>query len=91
MKILLLCWRDSTHPQGGGSERYLERVGEYLASQGHEVVFRTSKHMNAAHREVRDGVRYSRGGAKFGVCIRVPGRRCWPAAWGWEICAAWMR
>ncbi|MCG7448078.1 glycosyltransferase family 4 protein [Corynebacterium aurimucosum] len=71
MKILLLCWRDSTHPQGGGSERYLERVGEYLASQGHEVVFRTSKHMNAAHREVRDGVRYSRGGAKFGVYPRA--------------------
>ncbi len=22
-------------------ERYLERVGEYLAAQGHEVVFRT--------------------------------------------------
>ena len=71
MKILLLCWRDSTHPQGGGSERYLERVGEYLAAQGHEVVFRTSKHMNAARREVRDGVRYSRGGAKFGVYPRA--------------------
>ena len=71
MKILLLCWRDSTHPQGGGSERYLERVGEYLAAQGHEVVFRTSKHMNAAHREVREGVRYSRGGAKFGVYPRA--------------------
>ena len=64
MKILLLCWRDSTHPQGGGSERYLERVGEYLASQGHEVVFRTSKHMNAARREVRDGVR-----DRFGVTL----------------------
>ena len=71
MKILLLCWRDTTHPQGGGSERYLERVGGYLASQGHEVVFRTSKHMNAARREVRDGVRYSRGGAKFGVYPRA--------------------
>ncbi|NMF32074.1 glycosyltransferase family 4 protein [Corynebacterium ammoniagenes] len=67
MKILLLCWRDSTHPQGGGSERYLERVGEYLVSQGHEVVFRTSRHMNAARREVRNGVRYSRGGAKYSV------------------------
>ena len=49
----------------------MERVGEYLAAQGHEVVFRTSKHMNAAHREVRDGVRYSRGGAKFGVYPRA--------------------
>lgn len=67
MKILLLCWRDSTHPQGGGSERYLERVGEYLVSQGHEVVFRTSRHMNAARTEVRNGVKYSRGGAKYSV------------------------
>lgn len=72
MRILLLCWRDSTHPQGGGSERYLERVGEYLARQGHEVVYRTSRHMNAARREKRGGVLYSRGGAKFSV---------YPAAW----------
>lgn len=71
MKILLLCWRDSTHPQGGGSERYLERVGEYLAAQGHEVVFRTARHMNAAKRERRNGVIYSRAGAKFSVYPRA--------------------
>ncbi|MEX3517962.1 glycosyltransferase family 4 protein [Corynebacterium camporealensis] len=71
MKILLLCWRDSTHPQGGGSERYLERVGEYLAEQGHEVIFRTAKHMNAAKKELRGGVTYSRGGAKFSVYPRA--------------------
>ena len=71
MKILLLCWRDSTHPQGGGSERYLERVGEYLAAQGHEVVFRTVKHMNAARCDVREGVAYSRGGGKYGVYPRA--------------------
>ncbi|XOJ09493.1 glycosyltransferase family 4 protein [Corynebacterium striatum] len=71
MKILLLCWRDSTHPQGGGSERYLERVGEYLAAQGHEVVFRTARHMNAAKRERRAGVLHSRGGAKFSVYPRA--------------------
>ena len=71
MKILLLCWRDSTHPQGGGSERYLERVGEYLAAHGHEVVFRTARHMNAAKRERRNGVLYSRAGAKFSVYPRA--------------------
>ena len=42
MKILLLCWRDTHHPQGGGSERYLERVGDFLVSQGHEVLFHTA-------------------------------------------------
>ncbi|AGG67825.1 glycosyltransferase family 4 protein [Corynebacterium callunae] len=72
MKILLLCWRDTTHPQGGGSERYLERVGEYLASQGHEVIFRTAGHTDAPRRSFRDGVRYSRSGEKFSV---------YPKAW----------
>lgn len=72
MKILLLCWRESTHPQGGGSERYLERVGEYLARQGHEVVYRTAGHTDAPRRTVRGGVRYSLSGGKFTV---------YPKAW----------
>lgn len=72
MKILLLCWRDSTHPQGGGSERYLERVGEYLARRGHEVVYRTAGHTDSPRRSMREGVRYSRSGGKFSV---------YPKAW----------
>ena len=72
MKILLLCWRDTTHPQGGGSERYLERVGEYLAAQGHEVVYRTAKHTDARRRSRRNGVRYERAGGKFGVYLAAP-------------------
>ena len=72
MKILLLCWRDTTHPQGGGSERYLERVGEYLAAQGHEVIYRTAKHTDAPRRSRRNGVRYERAGGKFGVYLAAP-------------------
>ncbi|QGU05691.1 glycosyltransferase family 4 protein [Corynebacterium comes] len=71
MKILLLCWRDSTHPQGGGSERYLERVGEYLAGRGHEVVYRTAGHTDAPRRSHRNGVRFSRSGGKFTVYPRA--------------------
>ncbi|WJY98422.1 glycosyltransferase family 4 protein [Corynebacterium fournieri] len=72
MKILLLCWRDTTHPQGGGSERYLERVGEYLAAQGHEVIYRTAKHTDAPRRSKRNGARYERAGGKFGVYLAAP-------------------
>lgn len=72
MKILLLCWRDSTHPQGGGSERYLERVGEYLAARGHEVIYRTAKHTDAPRRSARAGVRYERAGGKYGVYLAAP-------------------
>ncbi|AWB82764.1 glycosyl transferase [Corynebacterium yudongzhengii] len=71
MKIFLLCWRDSTHPQGGGSERYLERVGEHLAAQGHEVVYRTAGHTDAPRRSRRDGVRYSRSGGKYTVYLNA--------------------
>lgn len=67
-RILLLCWRDSTHPQGGGSERYLEHVADGLAAAGHTVVFRTSRSPGAARSEIApSGVRYSRAGGRFTV------------------------
>ncbi|WP_175934351.1 glycosyltransferase family 4 protein [Corynebacterium sp. Marseille-P4321] len=72
MKILLMCWRDTTHPQGGGSERYLERVGEHLAAAGHEVIYRTAKHTDAPRRSMRGGVRYERAGGKYGVYVFAP-------------------
>lgn len=72
MKILLLCWRDTTHPQGGGSERYLERVGTYLAAQGHDVVYRTASHTDAPRRSFRDGIHFERIGGKYTVYLRAP-------------------
>lgn len=71
-RILLLCWRDSTHPQGGGSERYLEHVAAGLAAAGHTVVYRTSRSAGAARTGVDDeGVRFSRGGGRFTVYPRA--------------------
>lgn len=67
-RILLLCWRDSTHPQGGGSERYLEHVADGLASAGHTVVYRTSRSRGAARSETSPtGVHFSRAGGRFTV------------------------
>ncbi|WP_029457873.1 glycosyltransferase family 4 protein [Dietzia alimentaria] len=71
-RILLLCWRDSTHPQGGGSERYLEHVADGLASAGHTVVFRTSRSRGAARSSRSEaGVRFSRAGGRFTVYPRA--------------------
>ena len=78
-RILLLCWRDSTHPQGGGSERYLERVADGLAAAGHAVVYRTSRARGAARSEARaavgtgSGVTVSRAGGRFTVYPRALG------------------
>lgn len=71
MKILLLCWRDTTHPQGGGSERYLEHVAAYLAHAGHEVIYRTARHTDAPKVSLRDGYRIMRAGGKLTVYPRA--------------------
>ncbi|NLG56073.1 MAG: glycosyltransferase family 4 protein [Rhodococcus sp.] len=66
-EVLLLCWRDTGHPQGGGSERYLEQVGAQLAAQGISVTLRTARYRGSARNEVIGGVRISRGGGRLSV------------------------
>lgn len=68
-EVLLLCWRDSGHPLGGGSERYLEQVGAALAAQGVRVTLRTARYRGAPAREVRDGMTVSRGGGRYTVYL----------------------
>lgn len=69
--VLLLCWRDTGHPQGGGSETYLQRIGAQLAEDGVDVTLRTARYDGAPAREVVDGVRISRGGGRYTVYIRA--------------------
>lgn len=69
MNILLLCWRDTEHPQGGGSERYLERVAEYLATQGHTVRYRTAGVAGKPHRETKNRVQFLRRGGRMSVYV----------------------
>ena len=69
--MLLLCWRDTGHPQGGGSETYLQRIGSELASAGVDVTLRTARYPGSAAEEIVDGVRVSRGGGRHTVYIRA--------------------
>ena len=67
--VLLLCWRDIGHPQGGGSETYLQRIGAQLAESGVRVTLRTARYPGAARREVLDGVQISRAGGRYSVYV----------------------
>jgi len=67
--VLLLCWRDTGHPQGGGSETYVQRIGAQLAASGMKVTLRTARYPGAARRQVVDGVHISRGGGRYTVYI----------------------
>lgn len=70
-EVLLLCWRDTGHPQGGGSERYLEQVGAQLAAHGVKVTLRTARYRGAARREHVDGIDISRAGGRYSVYPRA--------------------
>ena len=65
--VLLLCWRDIGHPDGGGSETYLQRIGAQLAAAGVDVTLRTAQYEGAPRNEVLDGVRISRRGGRYSV------------------------
>ncbi len=67
--VLLLCWRDTGHPQGGGSETYLQRIGAELAAAGIAVTLRTARYRGAPRREVVDGVSISRRGGRYTVYL----------------------
>lgn len=70
-EVLLLCWRDSGHPQGGGSERYLEEIGEQLARRGVRVTLRTAGYPGAPSRDRLGSLRVSRGGGRLTVYPRA--------------------
>jgi len=67
--VLLLCWRDTGHPQGGGSEAYLQRIGAQLAASGVDVTLRTARYRGSARRDVVDGVRIDRAGGAYSIYI----------------------
>jgi len=67
--VLLLCWRDTGHPQGGGSEAYLQRIGAQLAASGVQVTLRTARYAGAPRREIVDGVRVDRAGGPYSIYI----------------------
>src|SRR3712207_8388324 len=69
-RITFLVWRDTAHPDGGGSEVYVEHMARWLAGRGHEVTVFCAAHANAPRDEVRDGVRFHRRGGWLSVYPR---------------------
>ncbi|WP_203433920.1 glycosyltransferase family 4 protein [Jiangella asiatica] len=63
----MLNWRDTSHPEGGGSERYVETVAAGLAAAGHDVTLFCAAYPGAAREERRDGYRIVRRGGKLTV------------------------
>lgn len=69
--VLFLSWRDSSHPEGGGSERYVHRMAEGMAATGLRVELFCAAHGRAPGEETIRGVRVVRRGGHLGVYPRA--------------------
>src|SRR4029453_3069445 len=65
--VLFLNWRDTTHPEGGGSEVYVERIASGLAAQGRPVTLFCAAHAGAPASERAGGIRVVPGGGRLTV------------------------
>lgn len=71
MRVAFLNWRDLTHPEGGGAERYAQNICAGLASRGHDVVLFCAAHEGAPRSERLDGYRIERNGGRLTVYPRT--------------------
>lgn len=65
--IVILNWRDTANPEGGGSEVYVEQVARRWTTFGHRVTLVCAAHAGAPEVEERDGLRIIRRGTKLTV------------------------
>jgi glycosyltransferase involved in cell wall biosynthesis len=66
-RVAFLSWRDTRNPEGGGAERYLEKMAAGLVQRGCEVTIFCAAHAAAPPDEVIDGIRFVRRGSKMSV------------------------
>ncbi len=65
--VVFLSWRDSHNPEGGGAERYLDKMARGLIDRGATVTIFCAAHAAAPPDETVDGVRFVRRGSKLSV------------------------
>ena len=71
LRVAFLNWRDTSNPEGGGSEVYVETVAEGLAARGHQVTLVCAEHGDSPSREIHNGIRILRNGGKLDVYPRA--------------------
>ncbi|MCW2764900.1 MAG: mshA 3 [Nocardioides sp.] len=68
--VVFLSWRDTRNPEGGGAERFLEKMAAGLVERGSSVTIFCAAHAAAPPEEVVDGVRFVRRGSKTSVYLQ---------------------
>jgi glycosyltransferase involved in cell wall biosynthesis len=68
-RVVFFSWRDTSNPEGGGAERYLEKMAAGLVARGCRVTVFCVAHPGAAPDETVDGIRFVRRGTKVSVYL----------------------
>jgi glycosyltransferase involved in cell wall biosynthesis len=68
-RVLVLNWRDPWHPEGGGSELYIQQVAHRLAGSGLAVTVFSAQYPGSRRRETLDGLTYVRRGGHLTVYL----------------------
>ncbi len=69
--VLVLNWRDTRHPLGGGSETYVENIADQLVARGHRVTIVCARYAGAEREEVQGQVTFVRRGGRLTVYPRA--------------------
>jgi glycosyltransferase involved in cell wall biosynthesis len=76
LKVLVLNYRDKTHPLAGGAEVHLHRIFGKLTELGHAVTLFATSYEGAKQNETIDGIKIVRCGSdaffQFNVFFKVP-------------------
>ena len=71
LRVLIINWRDISHPWSGGAEIYMHEIGRRLAEMGMDVGWLTQRHKGSSRTELLDGIRVRRVGGRFTLYLRV--------------------
>ena len=76
LRILILNWRDTTHPWAGGAETYIHELGVRWVAEGLEVEWLCQRYKGSSRTDVIDGIHVQRVGGRFTLYPRVILRYC---------------
>jgi glycosyltransferase involved in cell wall biosynthesis len=70
-RVLIINWRDVSHPWSGGAETYMHEIGRRLLENGMDVGWLTQRHAGSSRSESMDGIHIVRVGGRFTLYPRV--------------------
>jgi glycosyltransferase involved in cell wall biosynthesis len=71
MRVLIMNWRDLTHPQSGGAEVYMHEMARRWTVEGIDVAWLTQRSASSARSQVIDGIHFHRTGGRVTMYVRV--------------------